>query len=962
MRILKKLALFVVTLSALLSMLSFSANAEALTDVDENEQYYDAINTLNVIGLIKGYEDNTFRPWSTITRAEFTTITVRALNIEDIQVTGADSAFTDISEHYAKYNIKTAHDLGIINGFEDGTFRPDETVTYEQMLKMVVCTLGYGYNAEQAGGYPDGYIYIANQLGLCKGITGGYSDPSPRGAIAQLMYNALNVRMQQAVPGGYTITDDTLMNSRLNIKKIKIYVTGVEDEYIESGAENLQKGEMSVTDMSDNTSFIMDFTKVMQDSSEMKKYIGQILTVYYRNDDKNTITNYIPSLIAIDEVSHKNDVLEIPAKNITDYKNDTLYYDDDKSGRNKSVKIKPNDISLIYNGKSVAKDSLIFGERIEDRIYAWLNPDSDEFINGEIKIIDSEADNSADVVFITGYDVIVAASAVSSSDYKLSDKLVSGNNLILDPFSDEYTLNVTRNGKKAEITSIRSNDVVLIAESLDGELYTVDITSSPVTGSINEISDDEITIENKLYYMTEKCLDNIDNKKDIKVGAEGTFYIDKYNNIMYCSITKGSSSVYAYLLNITENDEIGNYRASVYAPTISSKEVSRIELKDKINFNGSVISADNVVDKLEDTASFSREDIENSDKIYTGKNKQPSANAVAQIVKIGITKNQISSITTIESGDYSENTDDDLIVKYRKLDKYKYSSSNNFDDKFYINSSTKILYVPGERSSKSDYAQYSASSIFKSGESYWVEPYDVNDKKVASLVIMYGNSTLAEITKDTPVSVITKSPILAQVNDDNVYKLTMYMSTSTLVTKNSDDDKEFADLEAGDVIQFGYDNNGRATNRHDVIRVKDVLDVIENDETLSWTDDKFNHYYTENGDIIYDSSTDKPYSRVFMANVSQVIHDDDDIYIHITQDGFDGDVLDTDNSMRYEVSEKTPVVKYNISKETVSAYIDGTTTKLNVSDLKDAENNGTSCSKIMVYLLKDKVQFIMMYE
>jgi len=948
--------------------------AVTLTDVNENEEYFDAINTLTVIGLIKGYEDNTFRPWSTITRAEFTTIAVRALGVDDIKSDNVDNVFNDIKDHYAKYNIKTAYDLGIINGFEDGSFRPDDTVTYEQALKMMVCTLGYGYNAEIAGGYPNGYITLANQLSLSKDINIQYNEPAPRGAIAQLMYNSLNINIQENYYGQYNVTNDTILNSRLNIKKMRIYITGVENEYIDSDYDDLQKGEMSATNMSDSTTMRMTFGKAFENADEVKKYLGQILTVYCRIDEDDD--NVLPELISVDTVSDKNTVTEIISKDIESYKNNSLTYKMDSKGRNHSIKIHPTDLTLIYNGKTIQKDSTINGLSIQEQLNEWLDPESEEFINGEIRIIDSGNTSEADVLFITNYEVMFAASSISSSDYKLSDKLVSGNNIILDPNDDDYSVTVTRNGSPSDITSIRTNDVVLIAKSLDEEVYILDVTAKPVTDSISEISEDEIYINGKLYYMTDMCIDYLDSTKNIKVGTQGTFYIDKYNNIIAASITKGASSNYAYLLNIIEDSETGDITASIFVPSISTKNVQRILLKDKVYLNDATVSADSIEDKLADTADLSRDDIAMKDMIYTNKNNQPSANNVAQPVKISVSKNQITNIITLNNGKRDDdddgnnamgkNEDEDILKKYLPLSKYKYSSSNNFNDEFYINSSTKILYVPGNRSSKSDYAIYTPSSIFKTSESYWVEPYDVNDKGVASLVLMYGNSTLAEITKDTVMSVLSKNPTLTQVNDENVNKLTMYSSTSTLVTKNTEDDEAFANLKPGDVFQFGYTNNGLATNRKDIIRIDDVLANI-NDPENNWYDNKFNYYYTELGDVVIDNETDKPYSRVMVANVAQITRTDDEdessnAYIRITQDGFDGDVLSTDNALRYEVTSKTPVVRYNISKETVSAYIEGTTSKYDISDLKDAENNGTDCSKILIYLLKDKVKFIMIYE
>lgn len=97
--------------------------------------------------------------------------------------------FTDVdASHWAKNYIQTAYNLGIIAGMGDGTFAPDAPVTYEQALKMVVCTLGYVQFAENLGEWPEGFIKQANTLDLTKKVNStGYSEGATRGMIAQVL-------------------------------------------------------------------------------------------------------------------------------------------------------------------------------------------------------------------------------------------------------------------------------------------------------------------------------------------------------------------------------------------------------------------------------------------------------------------------------------------------------------------------------------------------------------------------------------------------------------------------------------------------------------------------------------------------------------------------------------------------------------------------------------------------------
>lgn len=94
------------------------------------------INDLVARGAIKGYPDGTFQPDASITRAEFTTVVVKAFNLTSPN--GQALAFTDTSEHWARDYIATATAAGIVGGYNDSIFGPNDPITREQMAAIVV--------------------------------------------------------------------------------------------------------------------------------------------------------------------------------------------------------------------------------------------------------------------------------------------------------------------------------------------------------------------------------------------------------------------------------------------------------------------------------------------------------------------------------------------------------------------------------------------------------------------------------------------------------------------------------------------------------------------------------------------------------------------------------------------------------------------------------------------------------
>lgn len=91
------------------------------------------INQLVAVGVMSGYPDHTFKPDDTITRAEFCTVLVKALKL-----TGSSAAtFADTGEHWAKGYIDTAAANGIVHGVAENNFAPDLPVNREQMALMI---------------------------------------------------------------------------------------------------------------------------------------------------------------------------------------------------------------------------------------------------------------------------------------------------------------------------------------------------------------------------------------------------------------------------------------------------------------------------------------------------------------------------------------------------------------------------------------------------------------------------------------------------------------------------------------------------------------------------------------------------------------------------------------------------------------------------------------------------------
>ena len=116
--------------------------AQKFTDTD-GHKYEESIQNLKNDGAVHGYDDGSFRPDQPINRAEFTKIILEAMNVN---VRRYEDCFFDVgNDWFAKY-VCTAKSLKIVEGYPDGTFKPENTVNMAEALSIVVKSYDIAYN------------------------------------------------------------------------------------------------------------------------------------------------------------------------------------------------------------------------------------------------------------------------------------------------------------------------------------------------------------------------------------------------------------------------------------------------------------------------------------------------------------------------------------------------------------------------------------------------------------------------------------------------------------------------------------------------------------------------------------------------------------------------------------------------------------------------------------------------
>ncbi|MCF7905711.1 S-layer homology domain-containing protein [Candidatus Gracilibacteria bacterium] len=177
---------------------SDSLRAQIFQDIEPGDADEEAISFLKREGIIAGYPDGTFRPDNTLNRAEAVKILLTA---NDISITNRPSVFPDVPERSWFNNyVATAVMKGIVNGYGDGTFKPENTISRAEFLKVALEAANVELPSDiSVDSYPDvrtddwfaPYFEIAKKYGFLSVQRGGYivpSQPITRSEAANVIY------------------------------------------------------------------------------------------------------------------------------------------------------------------------------------------------------------------------------------------------------------------------------------------------------------------------------------------------------------------------------------------------------------------------------------------------------------------------------------------------------------------------------------------------------------------------------------------------------------------------------------------------------------------------------------------------------------------------------------------------------------------------------------------------------
>ena len=483
---------FVALLMALILVFSSAMSTAVFANEDVVGTEFEAtVGKLKAVGIMEGYPDGTFKPDGEITRAEFAKIAVAALGLADAaEISRGTTRFPDVpANHWATGFINVAVNRGLIVGYPNGTFQPSGKLTNAEAVTILVRLVGLGPVVDKQGTWPANYIGAASNEGILKGVNVASSTHALRGLTAKMLMNTLDVQKWGA--------------------------TGYDNDGSVSYGKLWDGDNNALTLLNDN----LGITEIE----------GRLLAI---DDEEVTIDNKDYDYVGAAADEEWLFLNEVEAWQNED--NDIIY-------------VVATSDQMFDAVKDIDGDELTLVDADED--YDFANSVT-VYINGDKSTLSSLAAKYDYAKVVLNDDGDVAAISVFDwTSFVVVEEVVGDN---LKAFGEELDVEdytIVSEGKTLALTDLEEGDIFFYNSTAE----YAEVFNSTVTGPITRIFEDRIRVEGDDYtrvnpnlamatkYMTEdlevKSIDTNTVLKDVAEAMEDegdvTVFVDRFGDMVY---------------------------------------------------------------------------------------------------------------------------------------------------------------------------------------------------------------------------------------------------------------------------------------------------------------------------------------------------------------------------------------------------------------------------------------------
>lgn len=508
----------------------------------DTEKNRDVIRHLAKLGIMSGYDDETFRGERKVSRGEFIKNVIKLLNQSPMD--SENILFEDVPKTHVYFPyINAAAAYGMIAGDGGGSFRPDDSITAPEAIKVVVEALGYQTLAERKGGYPTGHFTVAREQKLLRRFPN--TGEITRFDLANLMYNAMNARM--AVVSDVSGSDATFTNEQTVLERCfdihKDIGVVYADEYSSLDGKKKTGGKVKIN--GNEYSMAENFPDL---------FMGNRVEFYYEED-----------VILSAEQCTDVVITEIDGEDIEELSDTGVTFQ--QEGTTEKFVFSAG-LTIIYNGSVLSSYNA-----------QQLKPEY-----GRIRCMDWYDNGETDVLYID--DAVT-----------MKVGAVNGNSIVdagltefrLTPAGDKRYL-IFQDGKPIEMPSAGSvltifadkyivKNGVKMPDTQQMSICRIEVTQTRVDGVIEEIQkvDKEVTVNGTAYQYRPHLEDKL------KPGAKLELYLDYFGRICYVGEGTATPDTYVYCIGVSAPQGLEEPTFKIF----NQETVEIVELSDKVRINGS---------------------------------------------------------------------------------------------------------------------------------------------------------------------------------------------------------------------------------------------------------------------------------------------------------------------------------------------------------------------------------------
>lgn len=762
-------------ISLILCVLILSVYGSTLPTAAQNITYTDAsvkYALLTKIGILDD-DFSDIHPEDTVTRAEFAAMAARAFGA-GFRSDTVNTSFKDVTGNTDfGSEINNLYNMGIVSGSAGGYFYPDNNITVNEALSIILKLLGYVPMANARGGYPIGYQMTATSLDITANIE-SYDSALTMTEAAELVFGAMATDRMESTYG---------TEEEYKVKKDSNIFLTVYSLYYGSGIVS----ETEITSLTHSEGCNEDCIVVDGTIYSDPDGLGKNLLGYEADFLYTTATAGGRREIYYICATDNNSTVRINSEDIM-VKDGRMY---DSSDNNRRYSMDSN-IYVIYNGKFYGVD---FG-------YDWIPS------YGYVTLVDNDSDGTYEVALVKNFENYVVKSVDAENDIVYTADF----DTVKLKEEDTDICICYMNGMEISPTDIKGNDIISVCAAKDGKYSEVYVSSSIVKGSVEMMDNEENTaLINEIWYrISPGYLEAVSagDRQQINVSSTGEFYIDAKGGIAYFVPSKNDGPTYGYVIALAEATGFDMPQVRIFN---EYGEFKNIIIPEKV--------------KVNDDKYYT--DAELTDKFKEG-GKNGKANN--QLVKYSVNaKGELKEISFAQENVSVENPK--LLEKsYTKASRLWRPSSRSFNGTLGVSAGTLLMVVPQNESDIMNEKAYKATSLsfFANDTTYSLEAYDCSDADVAKVLVVYSDTK--SVADESAVCVFVEAKKTLDAEGGDTYKICYwqrgeYKETAAespdVLTKASfpDAPKAPAGLECGDAFRFATDSSGKISLIYKIVDV-----------------------------------------------------------------------------------------------------------------------------------------------